>query len=51
MEIETLNGNSGINVYAGRSGMYGITQPANELVQLEPRYFARFLVRRKDFER
>lgn len=51
MEIETLNGNNGIHVYAGRSGMYGITQPANELVQLEPRYFARFLVRRKDFER
>ncbi|MCS7019530.1 MAG: hypothetical protein RMJ87_10585 [Cytophagales bacterium] len=51
IEIETLNSKSGLHVYASKSGMYGITQPANELVQLEPRYFARFLVRRKDFER
>jgi len=51
MEIETLNGKSGLHVYVGKSGMYGITKPSNELVQLEPRYFARFLVRRKDFER
>jgi hypothetical protein len=50
IEVETLNGNNGMHVYASKSGMYGITQPANELVQLEPRYFARFLVRRKDFE-
>ncbi|WP_448519500.1 hypothetical protein [Rhodoflexus sp.] len=51
MEIETLGGTSGLYVYAGQSGMFGITRPDNELVQLEPRYFARFLVRKKDFER
>lgn len=51
MEIQTLSQKSGLNVYASKQAMYGITQPGNELVQLEPRYFTRFLMRRKDFER
>lgn len=51
MEIETPSATTILHVYAGKSGMFGITHPANELVVLEPRYFARFLARRKDFER
>lgn len=51
MEIETLEGTIALQIYVNKkTGMFGITQPQGELVQLEPRYFSRFLMRRKDFE-
>jgi ribosomal protein L30/L7E len=40
-----------IKVYTDKKSLWGIVQKTNELVELEPRYFTRFLVRKKDFEK
>jgi hypothetical protein len=40
-----------IKIYTDRKSLWGIMGKTDELVELEPRYFTRFLVRKKDFEK
>lgn len=40
-----------IKVFANKQLLYGILGKTDELVELETRYFTRFLVRKKDFEK
>jgi hypothetical protein len=40
-----------IKVFANKQSLYGILGKTDELVELEMRYFTRFLVRKKDFEK
>lgn len=41
--------NNAIKIYTDKKSLFGIVQKTDELVELEPRYFTRFLVRRQDF--
>jgi hypothetical protein len=53
IEVEDIdrNKNNAIKVFTDKKTLYGIISKTNELVALEPRYFTRFLVRKKDFEK
>lgn len=53
IEVEDIdrNKNNSIKVFTDKKTLYGIIGKTNELVALEPRYFTRFLVRKKDFEK
>lgn len=49
-DIDKERSNS-IKVFANKQSLYGIIGKTDELVELEARYFTRFLVRKKDFEK
>jgi len=49
-DIDKEKSNS-IKVFANKQSLYGIIGKTDELVELEARYFTRFLVRKKDFEK
>ncbi len=49
-DIDKEKSNS-IKVFANKQLLYGILGKTDELVELETRYFTRFLVRKKDFEK
>jgi hypothetical protein len=53
IEVDDINKerSNSIKIFADKQHIYGILAKTDELVELEPRYFTRFLVRKKDFEK
>lgn len=51
IEVEDIDKskNNSIKVFTDKKQLFGILGKTEELVELEPRYFTRFLVRKKDF--
>ncbi len=51
IEVEDIDKskNNSIKVFTNKKQLFGILGKTEELVELEPRYFTRFLVRKKDF--
>lgn len=53
IEVEDIDKskNNSIKVFTDKKQLFGILGKTNELVELEPRYFTRFFVRKKDFSK
>jgi hypothetical protein len=53
IEVEDIDKskNNSIKVFTDKKQLFGILGKTEELVELEPRYFTRFFVRKKDFSK